>query len=167
MNKTQFLLSKLAEECAEVAKVALKAQQMGLQNQPEGRATTNLEELCLEINDIMAHVVMLNMHSGLGFLGNATKQREKMERVERIYKQHHDPVTQPPLNDCSLLGKFVSARVVTDTPGRVRQGWVITLDPLIIVEQSGALYKCLDTPGVIQNPPNMSADARRTINRRD
>ncbi len=62
MTFTQYLLSKLAEECQEVAKEALKGQQQGLMSTHRGR--TNQALLCDEILDFHAILHMLEQHTG-------------------------------------------------------------------------------------------------------
>lgn len=66
MNREQFLLTKLAEECNEVAQMALKCQQFGLEESKNGEFVTNRELLHAELNDIYASVEMLNSY-GLDF----------------------------------------------------------------------------------------------------
>ena len=52
MDKAQYLLMKLAEECAEVAQRAIKQMQFGkLEIQP-GQPLTNGERLMQEVNDL-------------------------------------------------------------------------------------------------------------------
>lgn len=51
----------------------------------------------------------------------------------------------------NLLGKFVTAKLIDKND--CRQGWVISLNPLIIKGQSGTQYKCEGTPVVVINPP--------------
>ena len=52
MNADQYHLCKIAEECAEVAQRALKAQQFGLGETQEGQAFNNLERLISEFHDL-------------------------------------------------------------------------------------------------------------------
>lgn len=54
MNKTQYLLSKIAEEASEVAQVALKAQQFGLDNYNpfDEEMETNAHKLFKEYTDL-------------------------------------------------------------------------------------------------------------------
>lgn len=60
MNKEQFFLTKIAEECTEIAKVALKAQQFGLDNVKEGQLLTNRERLIEELNDLFVILSMMD-----------------------------------------------------------------------------------------------------------
>ena len=86
MTRTQFLLGKLAEEASEVVKLALKAQQFGLQESREGDYPTNAIRLKGEIQDVFTHVHMLNEESELGFSLNPTAMYAKMDKVEKYYK---------------------------------------------------------------------------------
>tara|TARA_X000000950_G_C13542417_1_gene508132 strand:+ start:232 stop:540 length:309 start_codon:yes stop_codon:yes gene_type:complete len=52
MSSDQFHLCKIAEECAEVAQRALKAQQFGLGEVQSGQDLTNLERLIAEFHDL-------------------------------------------------------------------------------------------------------------------
>jgi NTP pyrophosphatase (non-canonical NTP hydrolase) len=59
MTKEQFLLLKLAEECAEVAQRCSKQIQFGKHEVQNGQALTNGERLKNEIKDLMVLVTML------------------------------------------------------------------------------------------------------------
>ena len=60
MNKEQYLLIKLAEECNEVAQIALKAAQFGLDNIKPEQLLTNRERLNSEIGDIIVIIALLD-----------------------------------------------------------------------------------------------------------
>ena len=60
MNFEQYLLTKVAEECAEIAQIALKAQQFGLENKKDEDTPTNRERLSDEINDLFVILSMLD-----------------------------------------------------------------------------------------------------------
>jgi hypothetical protein len=62
----QFLLTKIAEEASEVAKIALKAQQFGLTEVQPGREQSNAERMYAELNDL-ATVVRMLTETGGGF----------------------------------------------------------------------------------------------------
>jgi NTP pyrophosphatase (non-canonical NTP hydrolase) len=65
MNRAEHLLSCLAEECAEVAQRATKAQRFGvLEVQPE-QDENNWERLVAEYNDLVAVLGMLATETGL------------------------------------------------------------------------------------------------------
>lgn len=61
MNKTQYLLAKLAEESVEVAQRALKAQVFGVEEVQPGQALDNTQRLIGEFTDLVAVYEMLNL----------------------------------------------------------------------------------------------------------
>lgn len=61
MTKTEYLLTVLAEECAEVQKVACKALRFGLDDINPATKKTNLEELQHEVNDLLAVLRLLEI----------------------------------------------------------------------------------------------------------
>lgn len=84
MNRTQYLLTKLAEECNEVAQRALKTQQFGLDESYQGR--TNREMLHEELNDLVTIISMLNKESNLNFIPDDLSINEKEFNVNEYYK---------------------------------------------------------------------------------
>lgn len=60
MTRYQYLLTKLAEECCEVAQIALKTQQFGANEVLTGQPLTNQQRVHRELHDIMASIAMLN-----------------------------------------------------------------------------------------------------------
>lgn len=83
MQRLQLLLIKLAEECNEVAKAALKAAQFGLsEKNPVRRSdSTNKELIHNEINDLWAIVAMLNHEFGFGYNPDKEHMVDKRARV--------------------------------------------------------------------------------------
>jgi len=79
MNRTQLLLSKLAEECSEVAQMAIKTSQFGMDD--VWTTLTNRKRLHEELDDLMAIVDMLNEESGLSYARNEKRILSKKERV--------------------------------------------------------------------------------------
>ena len=59
MNRTEHLLSCLAEECAEVAQRVSKALRFGLDEVQPGQPHTNAQRIGQEFNDLLAVVEML------------------------------------------------------------------------------------------------------------
>jgi NTP pyrophosphatase (non-canonical NTP hydrolase) len=84
MNKVQYLLTKLAEEAAEVAQAALKAQQFGFHSEYNGE--TNLERLQTELNDMATIVELINIHRQEAWL-NFVPSSDKKRKVEYYYNE--------------------------------------------------------------------------------
>lgn len=83
MNRQQYLLSKLAEEAAEVAQIALKTAQFGLDEaQPEQRKT-NAERCHDEIDDMLAIIEMLNDEFGFNFQSQMDRRWTKKDKVNK------------------------------------------------------------------------------------
>lgn len=61
MNKTEYLLTTLAEECAEVAQRACKALRFGLSEIQPGQPDDNKRRLERELADLMATAEMLGL----------------------------------------------------------------------------------------------------------
>lgn len=64
MNRVEYLLSKLAEECNEAAQRCMKAQQFGPNQVQIGQNMTNVERVTYELNDVYAMVDMLRAELG-------------------------------------------------------------------------------------------------------
>lgn len=60
MNRTQYLLTKLAEECVEVAQRAHKAQVFGLEEIQENQPFTNEQRLIGEFIDLLGVISLLD-----------------------------------------------------------------------------------------------------------
>lgn len=86
MNRTEHLLSILAEECAEVAQRATKAQRFGLSEIQPGQELTNAERIMQEVHDLYGIVEMLQYEGGLpGEYDNAAVMA-KIAKVEHYLK---------------------------------------------------------------------------------
>jgi len=59
MNTSEYLLTCLIEECAEIAKAATKAQRFGLENHEPESMITNAEQICFELGDVIAVAELL------------------------------------------------------------------------------------------------------------
>lgn len=59
MTLRQLILGKIAEEAAEIAQVALKAQQFGLDDINPKKHISNLQDLQMELTDLQGVVQML------------------------------------------------------------------------------------------------------------
>jgi NTP pyrophosphatase (non-canonical NTP hydrolase) len=66
LDTRQFLLTKLAEECNEVAQRALKQQQFGRNEKEPGQDKTNSQRLLEEIVDLETIVDMLEKIGEIG-----------------------------------------------------------------------------------------------------
>jgi len=61
VNRTEHLLFKLAEECAEVTQEASKAAIFGMDEVMPGQPLTNRERVVVELNDVFAVAEMLGI----------------------------------------------------------------------------------------------------------
>jgi hypothetical protein len=88
MNLQQHLLIKLAEECTEVGKVALKATIFGGSDHSplDPNKTTNLQKLYEELDDLQASIELLN-DTGFGYTPNPRNILNKKVKVIR-YMEH-------------------------------------------------------------------------------
>ncbi len=59
MNKSEYLVLKLMEECAEVTQRCSKILCFGIQEKENGQKSTNEERLISEINDFMGVLTLL------------------------------------------------------------------------------------------------------------
>ncbi len=59
MNKTEHLLSCLAEECAEIQQAVCKALRFGLNDGHPEKTTTNAQDIAKECADIVAVIELL------------------------------------------------------------------------------------------------------------
>lgn len=64
MNETEYLLTCLSEECAEVAHRVSKALRFGLKEKQKDQEKTNAERICDEFVDLMALMEMLSWPLG-------------------------------------------------------------------------------------------------------
>jgi len=85
MNLNQYLLTKLAEEASEVAKISLKTQQFGFNEVCPGQRFTNAERLHQELDDLQAAIEMLN-DVGLGYIPNPVAIETKKDKVFHYLK---------------------------------------------------------------------------------
>ena len=65
MNREQYLLTCLMEECAEVQKACSKAIRFGLNDDDNGRKSTNKEIINDELIDLRSVVIMLQQEGCL------------------------------------------------------------------------------------------------------
>lgn len=81
MTREQLLLGKLAEEGVEVAQIALKAQQFGMNEVRAGQSLTNAQRVHQELDDLMAQIEMLNDECALGYVPNRERIEAKKKKV--------------------------------------------------------------------------------------
>ena len=86
MNKIQYLLGKVAEECAEVAQRALKAQQFGLDECQSESHMNNWDRLEQELNDLDAVIKMLEEAHHKSFFIDYQEGLIKKDKVRHYYK---------------------------------------------------------------------------------
>jgi len=84
LNRKEYLLTKLIEECVEVAKEASKALTFGLDDKHKDHKS-NIEKINDEWNDLMAIRRML-MGEGVRIFDNIGLQDKKMCKVEKYMK---------------------------------------------------------------------------------
>jgi len=91
MNREEYLLDKLKEECAEVAQRACKSVQFGPYEIQEGQELTNRRRLRDEINDLMTVIEIIKTETDHIELmspkqvGEAMRfKREKIEKYHRL-----------------------------------------------------------------------------------
>jgi NTP pyrophosphatase (non-canonical NTP hydrolase) len=86
MTIRQFLLTKLAEECAEVAQRAMKQQQFGKDEKQPGQDLTNAERLRSELNDLLAIVFFLEKRSELPYITSEEIVKNMITKYEKVAK---------------------------------------------------------------------------------
>lgn len=82
MNKTEWLLSKVAEEANEVAQIALKAQKYGIAGVRPGSGKSNLEFLREEFLDFITAIQLLEDHLGVSI--NQFNWHERHAKQRRV-----------------------------------------------------------------------------------
>lgn len=86
MNRQQYLLGKLAEEASEIAQIALKAQQFGLDSVCPYNGETNKALLNKEYNDLWAVAWKLNVEFNTDILLDTDLLVNKEAKIEKFYK---------------------------------------------------------------------------------
>lgn len=85
MNRLQFLLGKLAEEASEVAQIALKTQQFGLEECYVKTTLHNKGRTHAELNDLLGIVKMLNEEFDFDFKPSEEAMEAKRVKVNKYY----------------------------------------------------------------------------------
>ncbi len=86
MNRVQYLLTKLAEEASEIAQIALKAQQFGLDEKLPGQELTNCDRIEMEFNDLLGVVELLNQEFGCGIIQDHVAIQAKGIKIDKYYQ---------------------------------------------------------------------------------
>lgn len=81
LSEEQYLVTCLAEECAEVAERAAKVLRFGRYDVEEGQELTNEQRLAQELNDLLAVVELLDAECGL-----------RLDRSEHLVAKKKDKV---------------------------------------------------------------------------
>lgn len=84
MTYEQYLLVKLAEEASEVAQIALKSSQFGLNETYSRVGKSNLYRLNAELNDLLAVVGELNASCGLSFVQDEEARKGKVYKMRNF-----------------------------------------------------------------------------------
>ncbi len=84
MTRQEYLLTKLMEECCEVAQETAKAKLFGVHEQRD-LPTSNRERMQKEYNDVLAIVDMLNL-AGVTLYRDEALIAAKKEKVERYMR---------------------------------------------------------------------------------
>lgn len=77
MNKIEYLLTVLTEECAEVAQRACKAARFGLSEIQPGQEEDNVRRLERELADLMATADLLGLR---------VREEDKVAKIEKLKK---------------------------------------------------------------------------------
>lgn len=86
MSYEQFLLTKLAEECNEVAQRALKQQQFGSEEHEPGDSQNNAQRTLYELNDLLAVVDLLIANGDLPDQSALELEQHKIRKRAKILK---------------------------------------------------------------------------------
>lgn len=81
MTREQLMLTKLAEEAAEVAQISLKAQQFGLDEVCPGQPLSNRQRLHKELDDLNGVLSELNAKHGLDYVPSTQAIADKRAKM--------------------------------------------------------------------------------------
>lgn len=84
MNRVEYLLGKIAEECCEVGQRAIKAQRFGINEVQPGQELSNRRRLQLELADLEASIQMLEKETGESFSALAEDIYSHTYKVEQF-----------------------------------------------------------------------------------
>ena len=86
MNRQQYLLCKIAEECSEIQKIAMKAQQFGMDSRNPDTLESNSESLKKEWNDLYTIIVTLQNEFGIDLWFENEFIIEKEKKLSKYYE---------------------------------------------------------------------------------
>lgn len=88
MTNVQYLLGKLAEEASELAQIAIKAQQFGLDEVFGGQETplSNAERISGEFSDVVGVIAMLQLEENADIDSDDEAVAKKMVKVDKWRK---------------------------------------------------------------------------------
>lgn len=100
MNTTEYLLTVLSEECAEVAQRACKAARFGLLEVQPGQNEDNTRRIERELADLMATAELL------GLVIRDEDKAEKREKIKKFmdYAREIGTLTDNPAEGCRKCG---------------------------------------------------------------
>ena len=81
MTLEQYLLTKLAEEAAEISQIALKTAQFGVHERYKPSGLTNIQRVEQEYNDLIAIVSMLKEECNIVIKTDEDKIKSKKSKV--------------------------------------------------------------------------------------
>lgn len=90
MNRQQYLLCKIAEECSEIQKIAMKAQQFGMDSRNPDTLESNSESLKKEWNDLYAVMITLQREFDIDLFFEADLIDTKTAKLNRYYEVSKD-----------------------------------------------------------------------------
>ena len=85
MNRTEYMLTCLAEECFEVGQRVMKALRFGLNEVQAGQPLHNADRILEELHDLFAVAAILQAEGVIGpFVPPAGTVSRKLEKIERF-----------------------------------------------------------------------------------
>ena len=82
MNKTEYLLICLIEECAEIQQAATKALRFGLNNGHPSRRNTNADDIAKECCDLIAIIELLEEEKIINGMTNIQNIKHKKKKMK-------------------------------------------------------------------------------------
>ena len=127
MTTEQYYLTKLTEECVEVAQIALKTQQFGMDEAMPGQPFSNKQRCHQEIDDLMAIIEVLNSDHGFGYVQNREAIEAKKIKVLKYltYSQELGFVDSEPSTQ-SAKGEQTTQAHVKALKDALYEAWSMT-----------------------------------------